>query len=158
MLVGTLGKAFGTGGAFVAGSDTLIETLIQFARPYIYTTAMPPAVAAATLASLELVRNGQARREQLTRLIQRFRQGAEQLGFELMASDTPIQPILVGPSEQALALGDALEQRGIFVGAIRPPTVPEGSARLRVTLSAAHSEEQVDQLLEALEQSQGVLL
>lgn len=157
VLVGTLGKAFGTGGAFVAGSETLIETLIQFARPYIYTTAMPPAVAAATLASLQLIINGQERRAQLARLIARFRQGASELGFELMDSDTPIQPILVGPSDRALALSEALEQQGIFVSAIRPPTVPEGSARLRVTLSAAHSDEQVDLLLEGLERAREVL-
>ncbi|WP_210396855.1 8-amino-7-oxononanoate synthase [Motiliproteus sediminis] len=157
VLVGTLGKAFGTGGAFVAGSETLIETLIQFARPYIYTTAMPPAVAAATLASLQLITSGQERRAQLARLIARFRQGARELGFELMDSDTPIQPILVGPSDCALALSEALERQGIFVSAIRPPTVPEGSARLRVTLSAAHSDEQVDRLLDGLDRVREVL-
>ena len=150
VLVGTLGKGFGTAGAFVAGSEVLVETLIQHARSYIYTTAMPPAVAAATLASLELIRHGQERRAQLARLIARFRQGAEQLGFELMDSATPIQPIVVGDSARALQLSAALERRGIFVTAIRPPTVPEGSARLRVTFSASHSVEQVDRLLEAL--------
>jgi len=157
VLVGTLGKAFGTSGAFVAGSEALIETLIQFARPYIYTTAMPPAVAAATLASLRLIINGQARREQLARLIARFRRGASELGFELMDSATPIQPIRVGESDRALALSQALEQQGIFVSAIRPPTVPEGGARLRVTLSAAHSDAQVDQLLDALNRTRAVL-
>ncbi|HEY5718503.1 MAG TPA: 8-amino-7-oxononanoate synthase [Motiliproteus sp.] len=157
VLVGTLGKAFGTGGAFVAGSETLIETLIQFARPYIYTTAMPPAVAAATLASLQLIVNGQQRREHLAQLIARFRRGAAELGFELMDSTTPIQPIVVGASDRALALSQALEQQGIFVSAIRPPTIPEGSARLRVTLSATHTEAQVDQLLAALAQARTVL-
>jgi len=150
VLVGTLGKGFGTAGAFVAGSEVLIETLIQQARSYIYTTAMPPAVAAATLASLRLIQQGDQLRQHLAQLIAQFRQGARQLGLALMDSQTPIQPIKVGSSAQALELSAALEQRGIFVTAIRPPTVPEGSARLRVTLSAAHTAEQVDQLLQAL--------
>ncbi|MEH6471469.1 MAG: aminotransferase class I/II-fold pyridoxal phosphate-dependent enzyme, partial [Halopseudomonas sp.] len=150
VLVGTLGKGFGTAGAFVARSEALIETLIQHARSYIYTTAMPPAVAAATLASLRLIQQGQHLRQHLSQLINQFRQGAEQLGLQLMDSPTPIQPILIGDSGQALAMSAALEQRGIFVTAIRPPTVPEGSARLRVTLSAAHTSEQVDRLLQAL--------
>jgi 8-amino-7-oxononanoate synthase len=153
--MGTLGKAFGTSGAFVAGSEVLIETLIQFARPYIYTTAMPPAVAAATRASLRLVRSGRDRREKLAALIQQFRRGADQLGLELMPSKTPIQPIMIGDTARAMALSDALEQEGIFIGAIRPPTVPQGSARLRVTLSATHSEQQVDRLLLALEKVTG---
>ncbi len=150
VLVGTLGKAFGTAGAFVAGSDELIETLIQFARPYIYTTSQPPALACATLKSLELLRCEHWRREHLNRLIARFRQGAAEIGLMLMDSPTPIQPILVGDSARALRLSEHLRARGILVGAIRPPTVPAGSARLRVTLSAAHSEAQLEQLLEAL--------
>ncbi|WP_313225144.1 8-amino-7-oxononanoate synthase [Stutzerimonas nitrititolerans] len=150
VLVGTLGKAFGTAGAFVAGSETLIETLIQFARPYIYTTSQPPAVACATLKSLELLRRENWRREHLNRLITRFRQGAAEIGLSLMDSPTPIQPILVGSSERALKLSAALRERGLLVGAIRPPTVPAGSARLRVTFSAAHSEEQVERLLDIL--------
>ncbi|KAF1067626.1 MAG: 8-amino-7-oxononanoate synthase [Pseudomonas citronellolis] len=153
VLVGTLGKGFGTAGAFVAGSDDLIETLVQFARPYIYTTSQPPAVACATLKSLELSRREGWRREHLSSLVQRFRQGALALGLQLTDSFTPIQPILVGGSRQALALAQALRERGILVGAIRPPTVPAGSARLRVTLSAAHSEAQVDRLLQALAES-----
>ncbi|MFT5721202.1 MAG: 8-amino-7-oxononanoate synthase [Motiliproteus sp.] len=150
VLVGTLGKGFGTAGAFVAGSEVLIETLIQHARSYIYTTAMPPAVAAASLVSLRLIQQGQQRRAQLAQLIAQFRQGARQLGLALMDSQTPIQPILVGRSAHALALSAGLARRGILVTAIRPPTVPEGSARLRVTLSAAHSSEQVERLLQAL--------
>ncbi|MEH6823101.1 MAG: 8-amino-7-oxononanoate synthase [Motiliproteus sp.] len=150
VLVGTLGKGFGTAGAFVAGSEVLIETLIQHARSYIYTTAMPPAVAAASLASLRLVQHGQQRRQQLAQLIGQFRQGAQQLGLELMDSQTPIQPIMVGSSAQALALSAGLAERGVFVTAIRPPTVAEGSARLRVTLSATHTAEQVERLLQAL--------
>ena len=150
VLVGTLGKGFGTAGAFVAGSEELIETLIQFARPYIYTTSQPPAVACATLKSLELLRADSWRREHLDRLIARFRAGAAEIGLALMDSPTPIQPVLVGSSERALALSAALRARGILVGAIRPPTVPAGSARLRITFSAAHEEAQVDQLLEVL--------
>lgn len=150
VLVGTLGKGFGTAGAFVAGSEELIETLIQFARPYIYTTSQPPAVAYATLKSLELLRTEGWRREHLNRLIARFRAGAAEIGLSLMASPTPIQPILVGDSERALKLSALLKERGLLVGAIRPPTVPAGSARLRVTLSAAHSEAQLERLLGAL--------
>ncbi|UVE17504.1 8-amino-7-oxononanoate synthase [Pseudomonas sp. LS44] len=150
VLVGTLGKAFGTAGAFVAGSEELIETLIQFARPYIYTTSQPPAVACATLKSLELLRRESWRREHLNKLIARFRQGASEIGLTLMDSPTPIQPILVGDSARALQLTALLKARGLLVGAIRPPTVPAGSARLRVTLSAAHSEAQLERLLEGL--------
>ncbi|KJJ98175.1 8-amino-7-oxononanoate synthase [Pseudomonas sp. 21] len=153
VLVGTLGKAFGTAGAFVAGSEELIETLIQFARPYIYTTSQPPAVACATLKSLELLRAESWRRDHLNALIARFRSGAEAIGLELMDSPTPIQPILIGGSAQAMALSAELRQRGILVGAIRPPTVPAGTARLRVTLSASHTEAQVDRLLVALAES-----
>lgn len=150
VLVGTLGKAFGTAGAFVAGSEELIETLIQFARPYIYTTSQPPAVACATLKSLQLLREEGWRREHLNRLITRFRQGAGEIGLSLMDSPTPIQPILIGDSERALKLSALLKERGLLVGAIRPPTVPVGSARLRVTFSASHSEAQLEQLLDAL--------
>lgn len=150
VLVGTLGKAFGTAGAFVAGSEALIETLIQFARPYIYTTSQPPAQACATLKSLQLLRGEPWRREHLSRLIARFRQGARDIGLQLMDSATPIQPILIGDSGRALQLSSLLRTRGLLVTAIRPPTVPAGSARLRVTLSAAHSEAQVELLLEAL--------
>ena len=150
VLVGTLGKAFGTAGAFVAGSEELVETLIQFARPYIYTTSQPPAVACATLKSLELLRSEGWRRDHLDGLIARFRQGAAEIGLTLMDSPTPIQPILIGSSERALKLSAALRERGILVGAIRPPTVPAGSARLRVTFSASHSEAQVERLLDIL--------
>ncbi|MDO9620211.1 MAG: 8-amino-7-oxononanoate synthase [Pseudomonas sp.] len=150
VLVGTLGKAFGTAGAFVAGSEELIETLVQFARPYIYTTSQPPALACATLKSLELLRSEHWRREHLNALIKRFRQGAQAIGLELMDSATPIQPILIGDSGRALQLSQMLRERGLLVTAIRPPTVPSGSARLRVTLSAAHSLAQLELLLEAL--------
>lgn len=156
VLVGTLGKAVGTFGAFVAGSEDLIETLIQRARSYIYTTAPPPAVAEATRASLALVRRDHWRRERLAALVGRFRQCARQLDLPLMESTTPIQPVLAGTAERALAWSRALEDRGILVSAIRPPTVPEGSARLRVTLSAAHGDEDLDRLLDALAQLPGV--
>ncbi|MBI6798708.1 8-amino-7-oxononanoate synthase [Pseudomonas syringae] len=152
VLVGTLGKSFGTSGAFVAGSEELIETLIQFARPYIYTTSQPPALACATLKSLQLLRTEHWRREHLTRLIQQFRRGAEQIGLQLMDSFTPIQPIMIGDASRALRLSQLLRERGLLVTAIRPPTVPAGSARLRVTLSAAHSEADVQLLLNTLEQ------
>jgi 8-amino-7-oxononanoate synthase len=150
VLVGTLGKAFGTAGAFVAGSEELIETLVQFARPYIYTTSQPPALACATLQSLKLLRTEQWRRDHLNSLIQQFRRGAEAIGLQLMDSFTPIQPILIGDAGRAVRLSQMLRERGLMVTAIRPPTVPPGSARLRVTLSAAHSEAQVQQLLNAL--------
>ncbi|KIY37928.1 8-amino-7-oxononanoate synthase [Pseudomonas sp. 10-1B] len=150
VLIGTLGKACGTAGAFVAGSEELIEALVQFARPYIYTTSQPPALACATLKSLELLRRETWRREHLAALIRQFREGAQQIGLQLMDSPTPIQPIVIGDSAQALRLSRMLRERGLLVTAIRPPTVPAGSARLRVTLSAAHSEAQVQLLLNAL--------
>jgi len=150
VLIGTLGKACGTAGAFVAGSDDLIEALVQFARPYIYTTSQPPALACATLKSLQLLRDESWRREQLAALIRQFREGAEQIGLQLMDSQTPIQPILIGDSGRAVRLSQMLRERGLLVTAIRPPTVPAGSARLRVTLSAAHTEAQVQLLLNAL--------
>jgi len=151
ILMGTLGKAVGTFGAFVAGSEELIETLIQAARSYIFTTAMPAAIAEATRTSLKIVQKENDRREKLQTLISQFRTGAQQLGLNLADSMTPIQPILVGSAEQTLTMSNALAEQGILVSAIRPPTVPAGTARLRVTLSAAHDETQVDKLLLALE-------
>jgi len=150
ILMGTLGKAFGTFGAFVAASEDLIETLIQRARSYIYTTAAPPALAEATQASLAIVRREDWRRERLQALISRLRHGAAQLGLPLADSLTPIQPLIAGTSSRALAWSRALESAGILVTPIRPPTVPEGTARLRITLSAAHEETDVDRLLDAL--------
>ncbi len=147
----TLGKALGTAGAFVAGSDELIETLIQKARSYIYTTAMPAALAETTRASLRIMIGEQWCREHLQALVARFRAGAESLGLSLMDSHTPIQPVLLGEAQVALEWSDALLSRGLLVTAIRPPTVPQGSARLRITFSAAHEEAHVDRLLEALQ-------
>jgi 8-amino-7-oxononanoate synthase len=151
ILMGTLGKAFGTFGAFIAGSTELIETLIQTARSYIYTTASPPALAEASRTGLRIAMEEGWRRDRLRALIRRFRSGARQLGLSLMPSDTPIQPLMVGDCGRALALSEALLGQGCLVPAIRPPTVLEGSARLRITLSSRHSECQVDRLLEALE-------
>ncbi|MGH8287132.1 MAG: 8-amino-7-oxononanoate synthase [Steroidobacteraceae bacterium] len=150
ILIGTLGKAFGTFGAFVAGSADLIEYLMQKARSYIYTTALPPCVAAATRAALAVARRDTWRREHLQALIVRFRDASAALEIPVAASATPIQPIPLGTPQAALRASRALEQAGFWVTAIRPPTVPAGSARLRITLSAAHSESQVDGLVEAL--------
>jgi 8-amino-7-oxononanoate synthase len=151
ILMATLGKALGCFGAFVAGSADLIEGLIQFARPYIYTTAMPPALAAAALAAVQLAQTEQWRREKLAALIDRFRTGASQLGFALMPSTSAIQPLTFGDAQAAMDAASHLEAHGLLATAIRPPTVPAGSARLRITLSAAHDESHVDQLLGALE-------
>ncbi|SCU73693.1 8-amino-7-oxononanoate synthase [Cupriavidus necator] len=154
--VGTLGKAAGVAGAFVAAHETIIEHLVNTARPYIYTTAAPPAVAHALLASLAILEGeeGRQRRAQLTRCIGMLREGLAQLaaiaGWTLGDSETAIQPLIVGDNGAALALSATLEADGIRVGAIRPPTVPEGTARLRITLSAAHTEDDVRRLLDAL--------
>ena len=153
ILVGTLGKSFGTAGAFVAGSEALIETLIQFSRTYIYTTSMPPSVAEATRTSLRLLKNENWRREHLQKLIQYFRQGCSELGLQLMHSQSPIQPVLAGTADSAVTMSEALAEQGILVTAIRPPTVPEGTSRLRITFSAAHEMHHVDRLLEALEKT-----
>ena len=148
--MGTLGKAMGTAGAFVAGTADLVEVLVQTGRTYIYTTAMPPAVAEATRAAVRLLSEDDGPRKKLFSNINRFRHGATELGLQLMESTTAIQPIVFGSSENAVLASEALERAGILVPAIRPPTVPEGTARLRVTLSAAHTEQQVDRLLDAL--------
>ena len=151
VLMATLGKALGCAGAFVAGPVALIDGLMQFARPYVYTTAMPPALAAAALAAVRLAQTEAWRRQKLATLIDRFRRGAAELGLPLPASASAIQPLLLGSPDAALAAALALERQGLLVSAIRPPTVPQGLARLRITLSAAHEEGHVDQLLAALE-------
>ncbi len=150
ILMGTLGKAFGTFGAFIAGSEILIETLIQSARTYIYTTALPPAIAQATRESLKIVIAETWRREKLQTLIAQFKSGAAQLGLPLMPSDSAIQPLLVGESSCATRISERLLEAGFLVSAIRPPTVPKGKARLRITLSALHQSEDVARLLETL--------
>ena len=151
LLMATLGKAVGSSGAFVAGDHDLIEYLIQSARSYIFTTAIPPAVAAASRKSLELIQTEAWRREKLAKNIQQFKQGAAELGLPMMPSDTAIQPIMVGSSDQAIRYSQTLLTQGILVTAIRPPTVPKGEARLRVTLSASHTSSQIEQILLALE-------
>jgi 8-amino-7-oxononanoate synthase len=153
VLMGTLGKGFGTFGAFIAGSEALIETLIQKARTYVYTTALPASVAEATRASLKIVVAESWRRDKLQKLAERFRLGAGQLGLTLMASSSAIQPILIGDSQRAVDISNALLKAGFLVSAIRPPTVPQGSARLRVTFSALHDELMVDKLLDALDKA-----
>lgn len=150
MLMGTLGKAFGTFGAFLAGSEELVEMLIQKARTYVFTTALPAAVAEATRASLRLMQQEAWRRDRLHQLIARFRSGTEQQGLQLMDSLTAIQPVLIGDSGRAVAVSNRLLEQGFWVSAIRPPTVPAGTARLRITFSANHNETQVDALLDAL--------
>jgi 8-amino-7-oxononanoate synthase len=149
----TFGKALGSSGAAVCGDADLVRHLAETARPYIYTTAMPVAQAAATLAAVRLARREQWRRDKLQESIAHFRAGARQRGLPLLPSDTPIQPLSCGSDRVALAMSQALEDRGFRVAAIRPPTVPEGRARLRVTLSAGHERLQVDALLQALEET-----
>ncbi len=150
--VGTLGKAAGVAGAFVAAHQTVTEWLVQRARPYIYTTAAPPAVAHALLASLDIIGSdeGRQRRAQLARLVARLRERLQLTHWHLLPSDTPIQPVVIGDNATTMATGAALLARGFWVGAIRPPTVPAGSARLRITLSAAHTVGEVDALAEAI--------
>jgi len=148
--MGTFGKALGVAGAFVGGSHELVDYLVNFARHYVYSTHMPAAQACAVSKSIELVRAADDARAHLGQLIARFRHGAQALGWQLGASDTPIQPLLVGESSAALQLAERLRDRGVWVSAIRPPTVPVGTARLRITLSAAHREQDVDRLLDAL--------
>lgn len=151
VLLGTFGKAFGASGAFVSGSEELIETLIQFCRPYIYTTAISPAMAEALRCSLKLIQKDQWRREYLLQLISRFRKYCHDLGFTLLPSETPIQAVIIGDVEKTLEISRFLLASGIYVSAIRPPTVPVGTARLRVTFSAIHTEAQFQKLLDAME-------
>jgi len=150
VLMGTLGKGVGTAGAFVAGSKELIQYLTNFARPYIYTTAMPAALAAATSVSIGIIKNASEQREHLQNLIKQFRQGAADIGLTLMDSATAIQPVLIGDAQDTLNISQQLKARGIMVTAIRPPTVPVGTSRLRITLSASHDSQMVNQLLDAL--------
>lgn len=152
--VATLGKSLGVGGAFVAGDEDLIEYLIQRARSWVFSTAPPPALAAAARISLGIVAGpeGDARRAQLLANVARFRSACAQQGIALMDSPTPIQPLLLGDEERALRLSRELFERGFWVAAIRPPTVPRGTSRLRITFSAAHTAQQVDALVDALAQ------
>ncbi len=149
--MGTLGKALGCFGAVIAGSDLVIDTLIDRARSFVYTTAMPPALAEAALEAVVLARAADAERAHLVALIARLRSGAAALGLELLPSATPIQPLVLGSADRALAWANALRAAGCYCPAVRPPTVPAGSARLRISLSAAHALDDVDRLLEVLE-------
>jgi 8-amino-7-oxononanoate synthase len=150
----TLGKALGTSGAFIAGSNELIETLIQKARTYIYTTASPPAVAEATRASLGLIKSRPQLRAQLNDNIQYFRNACSQCAIELATSHTAIQPVIVGDTHTAVVMSEQLLAQGILVTAIRPPTVPEGTARMRITISAAHARTHIDRLVSVLDSLQ----
>lgn len=147
--MGTLGKGLGGYGAFIAGSEELIEYLIQFARPYIYTTAIPAALASAMQTNLEVVMTGK-RQTLLAANIDYFRQQAQHLALNIMPSSTAIQPLLIGDDAKAVAISQQLKQQGILVTAIRPPTVAKGSARLRITLTASHTEKDIDYLLTSL--------
>ncbi|MCM2312243.1 MAG: 8-amino-7-oxononanoate synthase [Steroidobacteraceae bacterium] len=157
ILMATLGKALGTFGAFVAGSSELIEVLLQQARTYMFTTALPPAVAAATRAALRVLQEEPWRRTRVLEHAAYFRKEVAGLGLALLESATPIQPVILGSESVAVAASDTLRARGLWVPAIRPPTVPAGSSRLRVTFSAAHSRDDVDRLLEALAPLAGTL-
>ena len=150
VLMCTLGKAVGASGAVVAGTHDLVEVLIQRARTYMFTTAMPPAVAAATRVALRLCREEGWRRERLRHLVARFRREAGTLGLRLLDSHTPIQPILIGEERAAVAASEALLDAGLWIAAIRPPAVPKGSSRLRITLSAVHRDADLDRLMEEL--------
>ena len=146
----TLGKAAGVSGAFVAAERAVIDTLLQSARSYTYTTATSPALTCALLAGLSVLQDEEWRRTRLRELVAQLRSGLDGLPWPLMRSDTPIQPLLVGDNDAAMALSRALYARGISVPAIRPPTVPQGTARLRISLSAAHDEQDVAKLVSAL--------
>jgi 8-amino-7-oxononanoate synthase len=148
--MGTLGKAIGTFGAFVAGSELLIDYLKSRARPFVYTTATPPLIAAATLAALDVIKQESWRRAKLQQHIGRLRTALIEQGWQLLPSQSAIQPIIVGSAENALALSKKLLEQGLLVSAIRPPTVPRGTSRLRITLSAAHTDEHLSQLISAL--------
>jgi 8-amino-7-oxononanoate synthase len=148
--VGTLGKAAGAAGAFVAGDADLIEYLVQRARSFVFSTAQPPAVAAAARRGVELIRDEPERRTQLFDNIRRFRDGAAARDIPLIDSQTPIQPLVLGDAARALALSQTLFEQGFWVAAIRPPTVPRGTSRLRITLTTAHRPAQIDALLDAL--------
>lgn len=150
ILMATLGKSLGSFGAFVAGSEELIEVLIQTCRPYIFSTALPPAVAAASSAALDVIHDEPERRSNLNQLILHFRAEAKARGIPVQESETPVQPVVLGSESRTMAVAEFLAQRGIWVGAIRPPSVPEASSRLRISLNASHTKGQVERLLDAV--------
>jgi 8-amino-7-oxononanoate synthase len=151
----TLGKAMGSFGALVCGSEEMIETLIQNGRSYIYTTALPPAVAAAAYAAFDVMKNEGWRRQKLAELVEYFKAGCQQRAIPLMESSTPIQPVIIADNDKVMAIAEQLKQQGLLVFAIRSPTVAAGSERLRITLSASHEESNIDVLLDALATSMG---
>jgi 8-amino-7-oxononanoate synthase len=155
LLVGTFGKALGGAGAFVAGTRVVVDALAQRARPYLYSTAMPPALAAAMLTALECSRAESWRRLHLRGLVERFVTRAQRVGLPLRRSETPIQPVMLGSNARACAVSAFLRARGFHVVAIRPPTVPRNTARLRVTITAAHTEAEIDALVAALAAAMG---
>lgn len=148
--MGTLGKAAGLSGAFVAGQSEVIEWLLQRARTYVFTTGSPPALAHALLASLDLIERGDTLRAHLAALIDALRSRLELSRWQVLPSRTAIQPVVIGDNAETLAVGRALREEGLWVPAIRPPTVPPGTARLRISLSAAHSFDDVERLATAL--------
>ncbi len=154
MVIGTLGKAAGVHGAFVAGHATIIEWLLQTARSGIFTTAAPPLLAACVCESVQLIAAGDALRATLRGHIARLKAGLADTRWRLLPSDTAIQPLVIGDNAEALRVAQALWERGIWAPAIRPPTVPAGTARLRISLSAGHAVEHVEALLAALAELQ----
>jgi len=146
----TLGKAAGVSGAFIAGQEVVIEALIQYARSYIYTTAMPPLLSYTLLKSIELIRREEWRRKKITQLTEYLKNNLKFLRWTLLPSDMPIQPVIIGESREVMQIRNELQNRGILVPAIRPPTVPKSSARLRISLSAAHSIKDVERLVTVL--------
>lgn len=150
LMLGTLGKAAGSFGAFIAGDAVYIDSLIQHARSYIYTTALPPSIASATRAAIKIIQTEPERRDKLNANITYFRQAIDELNLKTLDSKTAIQPILLGDSETALQATELLRQHGLWITAIRPPTVPEGTARLRITISCEHHQNDIDQLITVL--------
>lgn len=150
LMLGTLGKAAGSFGAFIAGDAVYIDSLIQHARSYIYTTALPPSIASATRAAIKIIQTEPERRDKLNAKITYFRQAIDELNLKTLDSKTAIQPILLGDSETALQATELLRQHGLWITAIRPPTVPEGTARLRITISCEHHQNDIDQLITVL--------
>lgn len=150
VMMATFGKAAGCAGAFVAGTEDMIELMVQKARPYIYSTALAPALAVAATQGLRMVESGLWRRQHLAALVERFRKGAQQADLPVQDSSTPIQPLIVGSAERAVGISNALLKAGILISAIRPPTVAQNTSRLRITISAGHTEEDIDMLLDAL--------
>ncbi|MBW7957087.1 MAG: 8-amino-7-oxononanoate synthase [Deltaproteobacteria bacterium] len=151
--MGTLGKALGSFGAFITGSSALIDLMVSKARPFIYTTALPPSVCGAAIKAFDIVENEPGLRQRLWENTARLKEGLSRLGLDILGSETPIVPIKVGTAKKAVDISDRLLENGVFIQAIRPPTVPEGTSRLRMTLSASHTAEDIDSALSALREA-----